>query len=276
MKTRKTIAMLLAAGMFLAIGAASVQAAPTWLVDTDYVWHSADPGSPPDGVTKFWNFWKGKPVNDVGKTLNLLDTTGANPLTGKITASTGGIEGTYPGDNIALALTMFGQAIPLPVYGAQTNGERTAWDNKDTTTRSFSVEISGLTAGTDYELSVLARTRLNDAIWQYTITDSSNTNLYSMTPGVWDATQDVDGVAGGRVYAVEASDAVTAPADGLLYMNVALPRRQDLSQGLAGFAIHEVEADSSDDGIIPEPATMALLGLAFAGLGGYVRRRRRA
>ena len=45
---------------------------------------------------------------------------------------------------------------------------------------------------------------------------------------------------------------------------------------VAGLNALHIEVAISPDGDIPEPATMALLGLAFAGLGGYVRGRRRS
>ena len=45
---------------------------------------------------------------------------------------------------------------------------------------------------------------------------------------------------------------------------------------VAGLNALHIEVAVSPEGDIPEPATMALLGLAFAGLGGYVRGRRRS
>ena len=50
--------------------------------------------------------------------------------------------------------------------------------------------------------------------------------LYSMTPDVWDAWRDADGTPGGKGYGVETSDAVTAPADGKVTVNVTLRQRR--------------------------------------------------
>ena len=46
--------------------------------------------------------------------------------------------------------------------------------------------------------------------------------------------------------------------------------------GRFGGEIDNLSVSVQPSEVIPEPCTMAMLGLAFAGLGGYVRRRRKA
>ena len=49
----------------------------------------------------------------------------------------------------------------------------------------------------------------------------------------------------------------------------------DGTGGLAGYTVLTVGGGGGGDEI-PEPVTMCALGLAVAGLGGYVRKRRKA
>jgi len=63
-------------------------------------------------------------------------------------------------------------------------------------------------------------------------------------------------------------------ADGIITIDIDPTVSSDINIAYISGVRLEGAAPERDD-IIPEPATMAMLGLAFAGLGGYVKRRKR-
>lgn len=73
---------------------------------------------------------------------------------------------------------------------------------------------------------------------------------------------------------------ITADLDQSAFDTIAIGDRQitpfDEIRFATTFADAMARQAAVDDGVIPEPATMCAVGLAVAGLGGYVRKRRRA
>jgi hypothetical protein len=120
----------------------------------------------------------------------------------------------------------------------------------------ISLDISGLNVGTNY---------LFQGYWE--------ANNFGQTASVTFEGPDIQGgITGVQGLGTLISYTFTA-GDTVLDADLSKTAGSDNIWWL-GYSVQEVRG--GPDGDIPEPATMALLGLAVCGLGGYVRRRRKA
>ena len=172
-------------------------------------------------------------------------------------ASTGALVDT---DGVATTIT-----ATVAYYGAAQNWQpndgvlNDGYHDNNGSVDPMTLTISGLTASTMYELVVF------DSISYPTETQTvGGVNPTAFSNELPLATNYTDGVTY-QYWKVSTGGGTTLS---LVWLGTG-PSYDTLT----GFQIREAE---SAEPVIPEPATMCALGLAIAGLGGYVRKRRRA
>lgn len=239
---------LLGAVLAIAASAGSTQAA---LVSVDFIWPNQVPVSG-DTTTG-----PGPAQNAAGQSF----TGQTGPWNAFNIDPSGYGNYTYPGVGPSAPFND-GQGNPTPVTFAITSSYRngvSSWPPDSGLLReemAYLYPQAGLSGETlTWELAGLDPT-LTYALTVFGTGGGSN-YLANGVPGLLDAEGDADWAA-----VVPAADGKIL---GSMYYNNSTP-------GIYGFQLLSPEPET----VIPEPATMALLTLGVAGVGGYVRRRRQA
>ena len=165
---------------------------------------------------------------------------------------------------VYVAVSTYRQAIGATAIGginqASVGGDalfhKIVWSSDQ---NNFALNITGLDASRTYQVQTLyGESRGNAFDGTITATDSwGNQTTTSLKNGPGNSP-------------TEFAIATTVLSDSTS-LDLALAKNQGYGPGFSGVVIHSIAAVP-----IPEPATMCALGLALAGLGGYVRKRRRA
>ena len=258
MNRQKTIALLLAVGLVGVTGAAA-QAALQVDIQAS--------GATTQGGWQPWNFSTGSSSSPVSTTFAYADATDGtvdvtiDPLFNAQGRNYGLSNVTDPGN------------LTIPNVWA----DQYFWNNN--TSGEGTLTLDDLKAGTYNFTSYHYANNLRD------VPENDEGTASVFVNGV-DTGLDVTFISGllSTVSGGGKPSAADLDAFGKLSMTFTVPNDNDtvsiLFDNLTGgdtFGLNGFELESAaPEGDVPEPATMALLGLAVCGLGGYVRRRKRS
>ncbi|HPM83298.1 MAG TPA: PEP-CTERM sorting domain-containing protein [Candidatus Anammoximicrobium sp.] len=136
----------------------------------------------------------------------------------------------------------------------------------NTTDVQGSIDISGLSSGSIYFFYGAYR---STPVFSFTMSDTDGPGADILLTGVGNN----DGAQDNEYYVCSVDFLNDAGYDTISFVH---PNTRITSNGGSGrfMGLVLTAPPTEPEGDIPEPATMALLGLAAAGLGGYVRRRK--
>jgi hypothetical protein len=258
MRTRNTLALLLAVGMILGLGGVAEAALQVDIQAS---------GATTQGGWQPWNFSTSSSSSPVSTTFAYADATD-----GTVDVSIDPLFNAQ-GRNYGLSNVTDPGSLTIP----NVWGDQYFWNNNVNGTGTLTLD--DLKAGT-YNFTSYHYANSLRAVPQ---NDEGTASVF--VNGV-DTGLDVTFISGllSTVSGGGKPSAADLDAFGTLSMTFTVPNDNDtvtiLFDNLTGgdtFGLNGFELEAAaPEGDVPEPATMAMLGLAVCGLGGYVRRRKRS